>query len=102
MAVKHRDGSVSLTLNGSVVKLSAADLSSIEAAEVESVAVSPITIVTGKGRTYGTPESPRFGIFYDSEDGSFHWLDEDMSYIPNGSWRPRNLNKAKLTFTKPN
>jgi len=103
MAVKNRDGSVTTVLsNGSQVTLSAADLSSILDAEPAALPVSPISIVTGKGRTYGTPESPRFGIFFDSEDGSFHWLDADMNYIPNSSWRVRNLNKMKLTFAKPN
>jgi len=103
MAVKHRDGSVSLTLtDGSTVRLSSMDLASAQAATPEPAAVSPISVVTGKGRTYGTPESPRFGIFFDSDEGSFYWLNENMQYIENSSWRTRNLNKCKFTFTKPN
>jgi len=98
-AVKRSDGSVSLTLsNGSTVNLSAADVAAAATARVAPPTVSPVSVKTASGRVYGTGSAPRFGVFYDSEDGSFYFLDKNMNYIPNSSWKPRNMTKAKWTF----
>ncbi len=98
MAIKNSDGSVTMTTSsGNRVTLSAADLAAAQAASV----ARPVIVTTGKGRVVGASGEPRYGIFYDSESDSFHFLDKNGDFIPNSSWRPRNLNKAKFKFAKP-
>ena len=98
MAIKNADGSVTMTTaSGNRVTLSPADLAAAQSASTPR----PLVITTGKGRVVGASGEPRYGIFYDTESDSFHFLDKDGDFIPNSSWRPRNLNKASFKFSKP-
>lgn len=92
-AVRNVNGSVTAVLNGSSVTLTAADVAAITSAP--SVA-RPLTIVTGSGRKYGHEGTPRYGVFF--YNGEVWALDKFGSRIPGTNWKPRNMNRAKLTF----
>lgn len=96
-ATKNSDGSVSMVVNGASVTLTAADVSAINNAQLPPAEKRPLTIVTGSGRQYGKTGTARFGIFY--KNGAWHYLDKYGAVIPGTSWKPRNLNRAKFSFS---
>lgn len=93
-AVRNANGSVSAVLNGSAITLTPADVAAITSAP--SVA-RPLTIITGSGRKYGHEGTPRYGVLF--SDGKVWSLDKYGAKIPGTDWKPRNMNRATLTFS---
>lgn len=92
-AVLNNDGSVTLD-TGRVITPS-----EIEAIMTAQPLFRPMTIETGSGRIYGNSGTPRYGIWFSELTNSWHYLDAAGVVIPGTSWKARNLNRAKFTFS---
>ena len=92
-AVLNPDGSVTLS-GGNVITVA-----DIEAIMTAQPAFRPLTIETGSGRIYGNSGTPRYGIWFSELTNSWHYLDMAGNVIPGTSWKARNLNRAKFTFS---
>ena len=96
-AIRNSDGSVSATVNGASVVLSASDLAALSNAQ-RTTTVRPLLVTRASGKQAGDTGTPRYGVWMDPTTKKWHFLDQYKMVIPGTNWHARNLSRSKFKF----